>query len=165
MITNLDQLDPSKWTLFSTEQGIGDQVLFMGALKDAIKDLPKSAIVCEQRMIPIIRRSFPDLPTYSYAFVLNIERQTSMINGIFPIGSLQKHYRQSAASFTGTYDPYLKADQALVNKYRSVIRKSCPDSTIVGIAWTGGYWDRQQRTKSMPFLLLFTLLLHPSMDR
>ena len=33
--------DPEKWTLVVVEQGIGDQILFLSAMEDAIKEFKK----------------------------------------------------------------------------------------------------------------------------
>lgn len=151
MVTDLESLDPRKWTLFSTEQGIGDQVLFLGTLNEARERVERSALVCEQRMIPILQRSYPGLPVYSYSFALNLEKQRDRINGIFPIGSLQKTFRKTVQSFEKSKAPYLAPNQLLVEKYRGLIQKRRPGATIVGLSWTGGFWDRQQRTKSLPF--------------
>lgn len=151
IITKFENLSPEKWTLFSTEQGIGDQVLFLGAMRQAIQDHPKSALICEQRMLPILKRSFPEVEAYPYAFALNLEKQLGRVNGIFPIGSFQKYYRNTLESFKAAPVPFLKPNNLLVDKYRSAIQAKHPGKTLVGVSWTGGFWDRQQRTKSIAF--------------
>lgn len=151
LVTNLNDLDKGKWTLFTTEQGIGDQVLFFAPFREALETFPRSALICEQRMVPLLARSFPNIEVYPYAFGLNLERQLDRINGVFPIGSLQKHLRSSMESFGKTDYPYLKPNKLLRDKYRELMLQKRPGKVLIGLSWTGGYWDRQMRTKSIPF--------------
>ena len=158
MVNELDSLDTTKWTLFSTEQGIGDQVLFLSTMKEALVRFPKSAILCEQRMAPILARSFPEIDCYPYAMAHNFEAQVARINGVFPIGSLMKVFRNSTDSFKNTTFPYVKPNEAYVEALGVKLREKYPGQTLVGVSWVGGYWDRQQKTKSVEFKEFGSLL-------
>ena len=151
LVTDLADLDPKKYTLFCSEQGIGDQVLFMGALQEALQDYPRAAIIAEERMVALLQRSFPQVKVYPYAFVLGLTKQTKRLNGVFPIGSLMRHYRPSARSFGNTPEQYLKVSQVHHQKYGALLRDSISSKEIIGISWSGGFWDRQIRTKSIDF--------------
>lgn len=151
IVTDLDLLDPNKWTVLSTEQGIGDQVLFLGCLSEALRDTHRPVMVCEERMVQLIQRSFPELPTYDYSFVPNLEQQVGRINGIFPIGSLQKYYRSSPEHFNRVKIPYIRANALLQEKYSRILRERSPNKKLVALSWTGGYWERQKQTKSIGF--------------
>jgi tetratricopeptide (TPR) repeat protein len=152
-ITNLEELDPNKWTLFCAEQGLGDQVLFLGALREALKIVPKSVLIGEDRMVEILQRSFPEIAVYTYGFAAGLWNQSERINGIFPIGSLMKHFRKDVAAFEAHRIQYIKPDEGKTKKYRQIFESKLSGKKLVGISWRGGYWDRQRRTKSFEFEL------------
>ena len=53
-------IDRNKWTIVCAEQGIGDQILFLhSSQNEAIEELGKILYITEQRLYPIIKRSFP----------------------------------------------------------------------------------------------------------
>lgn len=160
-VTDLEKLDPEKYTLFTCEQGIGDQILFLGCFPQVIERFPKSMLVAEDRMIPVLQRSFPKVQVVTYGFAYSLSRQQDRLNGIFPIGSFQKSFRNSVAAFKKTRSSYLQPDLARVEKYRNAIVKRRPAKTIIGIAWTGGHWDRQKKTKSVPFEAFRHLMSDP----
>jgi len=160
-LTELDEIDPNKWTLFTCEQGLGDQILFLGALREALQRFPKSALVAEERMVGLLQRSFPETPVYTYALAHGWANQKHRINGVFPIGSLMRHFRGSVASFGRHRRSYLKPDASLVDKYRAALQAKAPGDEIIGISWRGGYWDRQKRTKSFEFELFAQLMKAP----
>ena len=53
--------DPEHWTLVVVEQGIGDQILFLSVMEEAIKEFKNIFLIVEARMKSIIERSFPNL--------------------------------------------------------------------------------------------------------
>lgn len=158
VVTTLEQLDPSKWTIFVAEQGLGDQVLFLGALREAFQDVPHAAYIGEERLTPILARSFPGLPIYPYAMGLNLAKHRHRINGLFPIGSLQKIYRNSEEKFRQNEFPYLKPNPDLVNRYRDKLKAKAGDKPLIGLSWRGGFWDRQKRTKSFDLELFAPMM-------
>lgn len=157
-VTHVEDLDPTKWTLFTTEQGIGDQILFLGCLRDVLKQYPKSVLIGEERMLPLLKRSFPEIGAYTYGFVNVLAKQKELINGVFPIGSLQKYYRKSVDDFINHRAPYVLPNVEAAAKYRDAIQKKVPGKKLIGISWRGGYWDRQVRTKSFEFELFSQLM-------
>ena len=152
MITELSQVDPTKWTVFSAEQGLGDQVIFLSVLREALQAYPKSVFIGEDRTVKLLERSFPGLPVYPYAFGLNLEKQGDRINGIFPIGSLMKFYRKDAHDYEKTQFPYLLPNVELSQRYRAKLEERFGKKKIIGLSWRGGHWDRQKRTKSLDFV-------------
>ena len=54
------EIDKNKWTIVCAEQGIGDQILFMHSMNEAIEELGKVLYITE-RLYPIIKRSFPNM--------------------------------------------------------------------------------------------------------
>jgi len=162
VITNLSELDPDKWTLFSAEQGLGDQVLFLGALREVLNRFPKSALVGEDRMVTLLQRSFPEISVYTYGLCAGLGKQTHRINGVFPIGSLMKHFRNSVKSFEKHRHAYISPDPDVVAKYGKTMGGHLPGKRLIGISWRGGFWERQRRTKSFEFELFGRLMKNPN---
>ena len=148
--TRLEELDPSKFTLFICEQGIGDQVLFLGCFQRVIKQFPKAVLIAEDRMLPILRRSFPNISVETFGFAYSMAAQKHRLNGAFPIGSFQRNFRDSAEAFRKFQEPFLSWDKDKSAKYRRAIENRRGKKELIGIAWTGGFWDRQKKTKSFP---------------
>lgn len=148
-IIDSDTIDPNKWTFAACEQGIGDQVLFLGVLNQFRKDFPKTALVAEKRFQPILKRSFPGLPVFNYGAAPMIASNPDLANGFFPIGSMQKKYRSSKEDFLAHREAYLVPDKAKLEKYREVLLKQTGAKKIVGFSWKGGYWERAQKTKTL----------------
>jgi tetratricopeptide (TPR) repeat protein len=158
MINELTQIDPRKWTLFTAEQGLGDQILFLSALREAIEVSPKSALIGEDRMVELLQRSFPEIPVYTYGFASGLSRQAHRVNGVFPIGSLMKHFRCSAENFNNNKRAYIIPNKNREEKYRDILRGKLGNQPLIGISWRGGYWERQRKTKSFEFDLFMRLM-------
>jgi tetratricopeptide (TPR) repeat protein len=148
-ITDFDGISNEKWIVAICEQGIGDQVLFLGVLSYFIQQFPKTALICEKRMAPILKRSFPTIPLYSYGIGSVLANNTDLCSGVAPIGSIQKLYRKTLADFESHRESYLIPDVEKVKKYREILQKNIGEKRIIGISWKGGYWERAQRTKTL----------------
>jgi tetratricopeptide (TPR) repeat protein len=142
-------LDSSKWTFAVCEQGIGDQVLFLGVLKQFLEDFPKTVLIAEKRMRAILQRSFPQLPVYSYGTGPLLAANHGLCNGFVPIGSFQKKYRGSREDFIKNRQVYLSPDQEKVARFRDILLKKTGANKIIGFSWKGGYWERSQKTKTL----------------
>jgi hypothetical protein len=148
-IVDMATIDPHKWTFAVCEQGIGDQILFLGVLKQFLKDYPKTILIAEKRMRPILARSFPDLPVYSYGAGPVLAANPEICNGFVPIGSFQKKYRSTREDFIANRQIYLSPDQGKVAKFREILLKKTGAKKIIGFSWKGGYWERAQKTKTL----------------
>jgi tetratricopeptide (TPR) repeat protein len=153
-ITQIEKLDQNKWTFFTAEQGLGDQILFYSCLNELLRDVPKAVLIAEDRMVGILKRSFPNVPVYTYGFAAAMSHQAHRINGVFPIGSLMKYYRNTEQAFLSNLRPYLIPDKKKVENLKEILTKQIGNKKLVGISWRGGFWDRQKRTKSFEFELL-----------
>ncbi len=148
-IVSTDEIDPEKWTFAVCEQGIGDQVMFLGVMPRFLSDYPKSILIAEKRFMPILRRSFPNMPVYPYGAGPLLASNESLVNGYMPIGSIQKTYRSTKEQFMDIRQSYLKPDEVLVNKFRQTLLEKTGAKRIVGFSWKGGFWERAQKTKTM----------------
>ncbi|MRD55521.1 tetratricopeptide repeat protein [Betaproteobacteria bacterium LSUCC0115] len=154
-ITSIDDIDPDKFTLLACEQGLGDQVLFLGPLDKVIAKYPKKLVlVSEDRTQPVFARSFPEIDVITYGMARGLSTMNKRVNGVLPIASLMKTFRRSDEDFKSGRRIYLRPNEAKVDRYGEKIREKFNRKTIVGISWTGGYWDRQKRTKSLSFELI-----------
>jgi len=159
-IIDMSAIDPTKWTFAVCEQGIGDQVLFLGALRQFLSDFPKTALIAEKRMRPILARSFPGRPIYSYGSGPLLAANPQLCNGFVPIGSFQKKYRNSKEEFLKNRTVYLAPDQAKVTKFREILLNKIGARKIVGFSWKGGYWERAQKTKTLEIELWNPIFKH-----
>ena len=148
-IIDSNVIDKSKWTFAACEQGIGDQVLFLGVLNQFLQEFPKTALIAEKRFQPILKRSFPGLSVFSYGAAPLIASNPDLANGFYPIGSMQKKYRSTKENFLSHREPYLVPEKVKVEKYREILLKKTGAKKIIGFSWKGGYWERAQKTKTL----------------
>jgi len=148
-IIDMSTIDPGKWTFAVCEQGIGDQILFLGALRDFMRDFPKTVLISEKRMRALLSRSFTGLPVFSYGAGPLLATNYKICNGFVPIGSFQKKYRNSRQAFLDGRSVYLTPDQEKMSKFRDVLLKKTGARHIIGFSWKGGYWERAQKTKTL----------------
>ena len=88
------KIDKNKWTIICAEQGIGDQVLFMHSMNEAIDELGKVLYITEKRMYPIIKRSFPKMEVGSQGVTYDWTRNSLNKNGYIPLGSIPRRHRK-----------------------------------------------------------------------
>ncbi len=132
------------------EQGLGDEMMFASMLPDVMKDCDV-IFDCNSRLVNIMRDSFPDIPVYG------TKQQNSdvewagsyQIDAKVSIGSLAKFYRKDAGDFPRT--PYLKADAALVEKYRQKLA-DMGNKPKIGISWCGGAKRNSQSYRFNPLI-------------
>jgi tetratricopeptide (TPR) repeat protein len=148
-IIHKSELNPEKWTIVVAEQGIGDQVLFLGVMQEFLSEYPKSIYITEKRMQSIVKRSFDKLNVYPYGLGGLLQGNKTLINGILPIGSIQKFYRSNSESFERRKNVYLEPNNEKTKRYREILLERARGRKIVGISWKGGYWERAQRTKTI----------------
>ena len=113
------------------EQGIGDDIIFLGLAPEAYEAAGESmSILIDPRLIPICERSMPGIEflpaTKGSALEDSFDYQ-------LPMGSLPRLFRTSEEDFKRTKKSYLKADMEKVENLRrdlGVERKS-----VIGISW------------------------------
>lgn len=142
-------IDVDKWTLICTEQGIGDQVLFLSAMNEAISEYKKIILACEPRMHNMLKRSFPDLEVTGPGTIEGWVNSQLPNNGFIPLGSIFRRYRTSLKSFEDHKKPFIKVDGDLHARYSQKLRALAKGRPIVGISWKGGFWETQQRNKAL----------------
>ncbi len=129
----------NKNILVYSEQGIGDEIMFMSCLPDLVNENPRKIIIeCSTRLVPLVKRSFPysvviDTANHSHSSYksskdINVDYQ-------IPLGSLPKFYRKKLTDFHGK--PYLNPAQEQIELWRDRYKVLGP-GLKVGISWRSG---------------------------
>ena len=145
----LDRIDRDKWTLVCAEQGIGDQILFLSAMDQAVEEFGKVMFACEARMASIIKRSFPKVTVVTPGLLESWKTSHLPKNGFIPLGSVLPRYRPDLESFVKNRKNFIQVDGDRYYKHHSQLRKIANGRPIVGISWKGGYWEAQIKTKAL----------------
>ncbi len=145
----LDKIDRDKWTLVCAEQGIGDQILFLSAMDEAVEEFGKVMFACEARMASIMKRSFPNVSIVTPGILESWSGSHLPKNGFIPLGSVLPRYRPDMESFTSKRKNFIQVDGDRYYKYHAKLREMAKGRPIVGISWKGGYWESQIKTKAL----------------
>ncbi len=145
----LDKIDRDKWTLICAEQGIGDQILFLSAIDQAVEEFGKVMFACEARMASIMKRSFPNVSVVSPGILETWNGCHLPNNGFIPLGSVLPRYRPDLESFISNRKNFIQVDGDRYYKYHTQLREMAKGRPIVGISWKGGYWENQIKTKAL----------------
>lgn len=116
---------PSGRLLLWGEQGIGDEIMFAGLVPEVLRRGIRCVLDCEPRLQTLFARSFPGVKVISGDPEPDIAAH-------LPCGSLPRIFRQSRAAFAETTSPYLIADQARLEQFRS---RYADGRLLVGLAW------------------------------
>jgi len=148
----VDNPDPCNWTIVCSEQGIGDQLIFLSAIEEAKKDFPNMILVCEGRMASIIKRSFPDLQLMTSGKIgdgaFNVIGQNL---GYVPLGSMLAKYRPDTEAFLANKKPYISVDGDLYHQYREQLEQIANGRKILGISWQSHVAANTAKIKSTAF--------------
>lgn len=115
--------------LIHGEQGLGDEILFMGWFSEARKRAKEIVIECSPRLIPLFERSFgcKCVGTAEEANALGIMFDAKVAMGSLPFILGERPTRKA----------YLKPDIHKVAKYRKRL-EALGNSPYIGISWFGG---------------------------
>ena len=111
------------------EQGIGDELIFLGLVPEACTRCKSVSVYIDKRLIPLCERSMPDVRFLSKSEQID-ERE---FDYHLPMGSLPRLFRSSEEDFQKTVKNYLKADLDRVEVLRQELNVS--DRKVVGISW------------------------------
>jgi len=115
--------------LLYSEQGIGDQIIYLSLLHELI-NLPNPILVqIDPRLIPLFKRSFPTINFYSDKENLD----PSLYKYHVLVGSLPQFFRNSKESFVRQKKYFLSADQNQTSALRKQL--TVKEQIVCGIAW------------------------------
>jgi tetratricopeptide (TPR) repeat protein len=135
------------------EQGLGDEISFASCVPDFIQDCSEAVIECDERLLGLFRRSFPEASIYGTRYKEVIDwADRHHLEGRISFGSLPKYYRNRKEDFPGT--PYLVADPERRVQWRALLDSLGPKKKI-GISWQGGLnrTGKMRRSVSLESLL------------
>ena len=141
----------AKTILVWAEQGIGDEIMFASMLNDLRQSNANIMVECEQRLISLFQRSFPDIrffcrtnPPDQQLLNPNIDYQISM-------GSLGQWLRTDLDSFKQGQSYYLTACPDKTAELRNKYQQLANNRKLVGISWKStGINKRRALAKSIP---------------
>jgi tetratricopeptide (TPR) repeat protein len=110
------------------EQGIGDQILFASMLDDVRAHADSLVVEVDQRLVPLLARSFPSIQVVGVRSELLHEFSAQT-----PLGDLGLHVRHDLASFERSANGYLRVNPALAGALRQ--RLSPDGRRVIGVSW------------------------------
>jgi tetratricopeptide (TPR) repeat protein len=137
-----------KSILISSEQGIGDEIMFASCYQEVIDRARECVIECSTRLVSLFARSFPR----AKIIPRNLSRMPDWsalprFDFHVPGGSLAQFFRRASADFPQRRS-YLVADEARVAYWRSRLEALGPGPKV-GITWTGGLAGTLRAARSL----------------
>ena len=113
------------------EQGVGDEVQFVGLLPEVLRTGNRILLECAPRLVPLFARSFPEVEVVAQPAVTAATEFAAHL----PVGSLPGLFRSSEEDFRQSLRGYLRADPAAVEALRARYDNG---RRRVGLAWYTG---------------------------
>lgn len=119
--------------LVRAEQGIGDELLYSSLFTDLAQRQPGSLVECEQRLLPLFRRSFPGLD-----FIARVPESGAPATADFDrdimAGDLCRLFRRDAADFPAGAG-WLQPDTTRVAELAASYQHAHGRQLRVGLSW------------------------------
>ena len=110
------------------EQGIGDDILFLGLTPEARDRSKRLSVYVDPRLVVLCRRSIEGVEFFPYESVIEDVMECHL-----PMGSLPRLFRQTEDDFKKTKKGYLKADPERVSAIRTEL--GLEGKKVIGISW------------------------------
>ena len=110
------------------EQGIGDDILFLGLTPEARDRSRRLSVYVDPRLVVLCKRSIKGIEFFPYESVIEDVKETHL-----PMGSLPSLFRQTEDDFKKTKKGYLKADPEKLR--RNTCRAWVRGKKVIGISW------------------------------
>jgi tetratricopeptide (TPR) repeat protein len=120
-----------KTILLWSEQGPGDIVIWLSALKYFIPLVKKCIIECPKKLVRLLERSFPEVQVRTEG--RNIRSRTDEFDLHLPLGSLFKHFIPEITS-RSTVDAFLLPDLERVKYWKEKLN-ALGNGPFIGISW------------------------------
>jgi tetratricopeptide (TPR) repeat protein len=130
-----------KTLLLVAEQGVGDEIMFASCIADLLRTATPARCIleCDERLIPLFARSFPDLILPPGPRADDVSRVLPFvpIDAYVPLGSLPLYLRRSSDAFPRA-SAFLEVDELLAQNWRERLRVLGVRKKV-GISWRGGH--------------------------
>jgi tetratricopeptide (TPR) repeat protein len=129
--------------LFWGEQGVGDQIMFASCLPDLIGSGIKIIIECDKRLVPIFKRSFPDILECRESSYDGTPSKNPIYHDFdlhFPFGSMMRLCRKELHMFNKTTH-YLKFNENFKKQIElkiEALKSNNKQKIKIGISWRSG---------------------------
>ena len=133
--------------LVCSEQGVGDEILYLSCLPDLLKEHKAIVVECDKRWGPIFRRSFPEIIVVprqvkfvgedSLFYDYNEITRKYKIGGYVLCGDLPKIFRYDLKT-PKNGSGFLRSNPQRRQFYSEYLNKT-PEQKIVGICWKSGF--------------------------
>ena len=110
------------------EQGIGDDILFLGLTPEARDRTKRLRVYVDTRLVVLCERSIKGVEFFPYKSVIEDVMECHL-----PMGSLPSLFRQTEDDFKSTKKGYLKADPERVSAIRTEL--GLEGKKVIGISW------------------------------
>ena len=120
-------------TLAWADEGIGEQIMFASLIPEITKDCASLSLECDERLTPLMRRTFPNLDLISRRSPPHPKFHANY-DGQFCLSNAAEWYRPNFDSFAHQKG-YLSADAKLTRDLRHRYQKSRPSKPLIGISW------------------------------
>ncbi len=152
--------------LIWTDQGVGDEVLYSSMISDLVVRGVQIVLECSERLVPLLRRSFPSAAVVARRFPLDPAINELKPNAHISLAELGRFVRPSMMSFP-VRQGHLCAEANAVRKIRERYEQHALGQPIVGVSWksenprTGKFksvataeWHKITKTKGVYFVSL-----------
>ena len=133
------------------EQGVGDQITFASMFPDLLQAGARVTVECEQRLIPLFKRSFPEIQFYPQENLPHTQLFDTNINYQVPMGNLGRWFRTDRDSFFRNKQSYLTACPKETKKRRRKYKELSNGRMLVGVSWKSAGPDQSwSESRSIP---------------
>ena len=153
----------AKTILVWAEQGIGDEIMFASMLNDLRQSNANIMVECEQRLISLFQRSFPDIQFFCRTNPPDQQLLNSNIDYQISMGSLGQWLRTDLDSFKQGQSYYLTACPDKTAELRNKYQQLANGRKLVGISWKStDISQRRAKSKSTSLEYWASVLSQPN---
>jgi len=153
----------AKTILVWAEQGIGDEIMFASMLNDLRQSNANIMVECEQRLISLFQRSFPDIQFFCRTNPPDQQLLNSNIDYQISMGSLGQWLRTDLNSFKQGQSYYLTACPDKTAELRNKYQQLANGRKLVGISWKStDISQRRAKSKSTSLEYWASVLSQPN---
>lgn len=127
--------------LISSEQGLGDEIMFASCFDDVIATAEHCVLECDPRLVALYTRSFPAAEVHAKHRINPLG-----LDSFVPAGDLPMHFRHQDEDFSGRAYLKIAADK---QDYWQTQLQQLGSKLKVGICWRGGAEARVMKERSI----------------